>query len=67
MSDESDAIMIEQFAKMARDELATLPAKMAGGDAATRARLVFEVSRVADKVDAVLQAKMRELRGEPWS
>jgi hypothetical protein len=64
-SDRSAAIeRIEDFARLARDELSALPAKMSGGDAETRARMVHEVRRVADKVDRLLQAKLRELRGE---
>jgi hypothetical protein len=63
MSDDDAIERIEQFAKMARAELAALPSKMPGGDPVTRARLVHEVRRVADRVDKLLQAKLRELRG----
>jgi hypothetical protein len=59
-------LQLEDFAKRARDELSALPAAMSS-DPATRARLAFEVSRVAARVDAVLEAKVRELRGERWS
>ena len=51
----SDAIMIEQFAKMARDELAALPAKMSS-DPAMRLYLEFEMARIMRRIDAVLAA-----------
>jgi hypothetical protein len=62
MSDESDAVMIERFAKIARDELAALPSRMTGGSPAERAKMVHEVRRVAARVDNVLLAKADELR-----
>ena len=52
---------IEAFAGRAFEELARLPERLAD-DPAMRRRLEFEMVRILGEVDAVLRAKLGELR-----